>query len=407
MAFQMTTAVKKMLQLKKPIKVIQGATYSGKTYGIIPIFVDKCIAKKRKATIVAETRPAVKEGCVDLFKDFMVEEGRWRDEAWNESSLTYKFLNGSKLQFKSYDTVGKAKQAGKRDLLFLNEANTINFEIADALISRTDEEIWMDFNADMEFYAHTEILPQGNADFLKLTYLDNEGIPPQALQTLLIKRDKAFFNPLIEDEKMLFHPDNIKSLYWANYWKVYGLGGVGQLHEAVYELWDVVDEKPDRFQRYIYGLDFGFIHPTALIRIWYWEDELFLEEVIYQPGLTETPLIEKMESKGVEKHIEIVADYARPEMIAALRDAGFYVLNADKAVNKGINKLKEKKVFVHKDSVNIQTENRKYKYRKVSGVVIEDVLKKDDDAMDAIRYGNLWIDSYSIDGLSETLSLDI
>ena len=311
------------------------------------------------------------------------------------------------MQFKSYDTVGKAKQGGKRDLLFINEANTLNFEIADALMSRTDDEVWMDFNADMEFWAHTEILPQGNADFLKLTYLDNEGIPKQALETLLIKRNKAFYNPLIEDEKLLFHQDNIKSLYWANYWKVYGLGGIGQLHEAVYEMWTVLDEKPERFQRYIYGLDFGFIHPTALIRVWYFEDELFLEEVIYQPGLTETPLIEKMEGKAVEKELEIIGDWARPELIAALRNAGFYVLNADKAVNKGINKLKEKKVFVHKDSVNIQAENRKYKYRKIGGVVVEEVVKKDDDAMDAIRYANLWIDSFSVDGVEETFSFDL
>lgn len=395
MGFVMTSAVRKMLRLKKPIKIIQGATYSGKTYGIIPICTDKCIARKIKATIVAETLPTVKEGCVDLFKNFMTEEGRWRDAAWNESSLTYKFLNGSKLQFKSFDTVEKAKQAGKRDLLFMNEANSISFEIADALMMRSDE-VWMDFNADMEFWAHTEVLPQHNSEFLKLTYLDNEGIPDAALETLMIKKAKA------EKEERTGNKG-----YWWNWWQVYGLGEIGKLDEAVLPTWEQLDVKPDRFQKYCYGLDFGYQHPMALTRIWYYEDERFVEEVIYQPGLTTQPLIDKMRSRGVEDHIEIIADHARQDIIGDLRSAGFYVINADKNVKKGLDKLKEKTVYVHSDSLNIIRENRKYRYRKVNGVVIEEVLKKDDDAMDSIRYGNLWIEAYSTDSINETFSIDI
>jgi len=80
MAFQVTTSLKKMLAMKARKKVVQGATSSGKTYGIIPIIYDKCIATPRiKATVVAETLPAVKEGAVDIFKNFMMDEGRWND----------------------------------------------------------------------------------------------------------------------------------------------------------------------------------------------------------------------------------------------------------------------------------------------------------------------------------------
>lgn len=381
----MTTAVRKMLRMKGNKKVVQGSTSSGKTYGIIPIIADKCIANPRyKATVTAETLPALKDGAIDIFKNFMHDENRWSDHQWNATDLIYTFRNGSRIQFKSFDSVGKAKAAGKRQLLFINEANHVPYGIADALIIRSDE-IWMDFNADMEFWAHTEILPQPDASFLKLTYKDNECIPPSVYSELMTRKAKA------EAEDKTGNRG-----YWWNWWQVYGLGEIGSLQEAVYPRWEVLHKKPERFTQFVYGLDFGYQHPTALVKVWFWEDELFIEEVLYMSGLTSGQLVEQMNKRGVDKTVEILADHARPEMIADLQDAGFYVLPADKAVEKGINFINEQKVFVHRDAVNVQTENRKYKRKVVNGAITEAIDKKHDDAMDAIRYAGTYIkDNYS------------
>jgi phage terminase large subunit len=71
-------------------------------------------------------------------------------------------------------------------------------------------------------------------------------------------------------------------------------------------------------------------------------------------------------------------------------------LNADKSVEKGINFINEQKVFVHHEAVNVQTENRKYKRKVINGVITDQVSKKDDDAMDAIRYAGTYIkDNYT------------
>jgi phage terminase large subunit len=394
MAFEVTTALRKMLALKQPIKIIQGSTSSGKTYGIVPILYDKGLETPRiRITVVAETLTAVKEGALDIFINFLIDEGRWNDTSWNASSLIYTLSNGSKIQFKSFDTVGKAKASGKRQILFLNEANHIDYEIADALMIRS-EEVWMDFNADMEFWAHTEILPQKEVDFIKLTYLDNEAIPQRILKDLMLRKAKA------EKEEKSGNKG-----YWWNWWQVYGLGEIGQLQESIFEVWEQLDEKPARFQQYCYGLDFGFVHPTALCKVWYFEDEIFVEEVIYREGLTSGQLVTLMQEKRITNNIEIIADYARPEMIADLRNAGFYILNANKNVKNGLDKLKQKKVYVHSDSANIIRENKKYRYRKINGVQTEEPLKQFDDAMDAIRYANLWVDSYAgTDNFDETIS---
>lgn len=380
MAFQVTTAVKKILALDGTTKVIQGSTSSGKTYGIVPIVYDKVLefrdkGMKCRATITAQTFPSLEGGCIQIFKDFMMEQGRWVESKWNETKHRYQVSPKCFLEFKVYDSEGKARTDGKRQLLFMNEANHINYDIADALMIRTDYDIWLDFNADMEFWAHTEILTQPDASFLKLTYLDNEGIPEKVLDKLMQRKAKAE----AEERSGVLG-------YWWNWWQVFGLGEVGRLQEAVYPRWEVVDEKPERFTRFIYGLDFGFQHPSALIRVWFWEDELFVEEVVYESGLTSSQLIQRMKSKGVETSIEIMCDYARPEMINDLADAGFYVLNADKSVEKGINFINEMRVLVHKDSVNIQRENRLYKRKTINGQITEHIDKKNDDAMDAIRY---------------------
>ena len=79
-----------MLQMTKRKKVVQGATNSGKTYGIVPIFYDKCLAEAGiKATITADTLGSLKDGAIDIFKKFMMDEGRWDDAKWNATDYIY------------------------------------------------------------------------------------------------------------------------------------------------------------------------------------------------------------------------------------------------------------------------------------------------------------------------------
>lgn len=208
--FEYTTAVDKMRGMTKRKKIVQGGTYAGKTHGIIPILIDKAAREHNiKITVVAETIPSVKDGAVDILKQVMQETGRWVDEHWSSNPMVYTFSNGSRMEFKSFQTVGKAKAAGKRDVLFINEANHIPYDIADALMIRS-QDIWVDFNPDKEFWVHTEILDDPDSEFLKLTYRDNEAIPQNILDDLMLRREKAK-----------------TSTRWAHWCRVYLDGDVG------------------------------------------------------------------------------------------------------------------------------------------------------------------------------------
>lgn len=380
MSFQITTGLRKMLDMTARKKVVQGATSSGKTYGIIPIIYDKCLANPRtKATVVAETLPAVKEGCVDIFKNFMMDEGRWSDDQWNATELTYTALNKSKIQFKSFDSVGKAKAAGKRDILFLNEANHIPYPIADALIIRS-QEVWIDFNADSEFWAHTEILQQPNSEFLKLTYLDNEAIPSATLEDLMYKKSKA------EEEQR-----NGVYGYWWNWWQVYGLGEIGNLQGAIFNNWSTVKNVPEHAKLLGYGLDYGYRNdPTALVAIYYADQVYYLHELIYQTGLLNKAISERMSSLGVDRYTAITADSAEMKSNDELASLGWRIIDAKKGADSivyGVSKMQELDLRVTESSLNLINEFRKYTWaRDRDGNAINKPIDAFNHGIDAVRY---------------------
>lgn len=326
--FKYTTSIKKIRALTKRKKVIQGSTSAGKTYGIIPVLIDRAIKEPRiKITIIAETIPAVKDGCVDIFKAVMQDTNRWIDDNWIGSPMEYTFTNGSRIQFKSFDSFGKAKASGKRDILFINEGNHISYKIADTLMTRS-KETYIDFNADEEFWAHKEVLKEPNSEFLALTYLDNEALPPELLEDLLMKRDKAFYNTDLERED-LYLESNIKSQYWANWWLIYGLGEIGSYSNKRIYNFEVVKEIPPHAKKLPRGMDFGFSpDPTCMVDVYLDGIDLYLDEIFSQnnllpeevPGAIDRPCIaDRLDTEAIR--------HARVELpdIVFDKDEEFYL----------------------------------------------------------------------------------
>lgn len=381
--FIYTTAIKKLRAIKARIKVIQGGTSAGKTYGIVPLLIDKAIkGHNLKITIVAETLPAVKEGALDIFKTVMFDTNRWIEKNWNASSLTYTFSSKSRIQFKSYDSVGKAKSGGKRDILFLNEANHISFDIADTLMIRS-KETWIDFNPDNEFWVHTEVLPEHNSEFLLLTYHDNEALPVETLEDLLIKQTKAFFD-VNKDWK---DQSNIKNSYWANWCYVYILGEIGNLEGVIFNNWKSIDAIPTDARLLGYGLDFGYSNdPTAIVEVYKWNDTRILNEICYQKGLSNADIAKKIDTRMV-----CYCDSAEPKSIRELSENGINarpVTKGSDSINYGIQIIQNNEYLVTSKSLNIITELRKYAWDKdkKTGDKLNKPIDNYNHAMDAWRY---------------------
>jgi len=404
MSFKYTTAVKKLRAMRARKKVVQGGTSAGKTQGIIAILIDLACRSKLKITVVCETIPAAKDGPVDIFKSIMHDTNRWREDGWIGSPMEYTFANGSRIQFKAFDTVGKAKAAGKRDILFLNEANEIAYDIADTLMIRS-KETWMDFNADLEFWAHTEVMKEPNSELLILTYEDNEALPEETLEDLLIKKSRAYH----DINGNLDAKENIKSEYWHNWWKVFGKGLIGNISELrIMPIIMKCTEVPNDAIRIPSSLDFGwFPHPTYFgenfVRKGDLMDDLYIVPRIYDTRLSinsrgegAVNLVDKLKEKGVNPLDQIIAECADPRAVDDMRMANFSIESVRKErVETSIRKFHEYNIYVvftgdnEKEAQAVYNEFDGYKFDKdkqTNTILKVPAPDQDDHGIDGTRY---------------------
>jgi len=390
--------------MQKRKKIVQGGTWAGKTFGLMAVIPDYCTKRpKIKTTVVAETIPALKEGASNQFQEIMQDTNRWWQERYNKVEMTYTFANGTKLQFRSFDSVGKAKAAGKRNALFINEGNYIPYEIADALIMRTEDDIWIDFNPDNQFWAHTEILPQKDAEFLLLKYTDNEACPQTIIDELNSKLEKAFYDP------DLSHIDNsnIKNEYWANWCRVYIDGEIGNLQGVVFSNWKQIEKLPETARLVVLGMDFGYTNdPTTLIAYYRHDNRIIFDELVYRKGLKNSDIAALIKSFKVGNTL-IYADSAEPKSIDEIREYGHNVVGTNKgrdSINYGIDLLQQETFYVTSRSLNTIKELRSYTWDKNRvGETLNKPIDAFNHAIDAMRY--IALENLKMEGPTADLSI--
>ena len=344
----------------------QGGSRSSKTYSLCQLIIVYCLQNPNKVvSIVRKTFPALRATVMRDFFEIMRDLNIYEKTNHNMSENIYRFSNGSLVEFFSVDDEQKIR-GRKRDLGWCNEANELWFEDFQQLNMRTEGKLIFDYNPS-ESTSWLYELPEEESILIKSTYKDNPFLPES------IKRQ-------IEDLKR-----TDEALY-----QIYALGEKAISKLNVYSTWQFVREKPLRFENYVYGLDFGYNHPTALVRVYWHEKDIYIEPVIYESYLTTTQLIERFGQLGISKTDDILADYARPEIIAELQTAGYNVNNANKVVKKGIDTVKSFGVFCH-DDPRLKKEYDNYKWKKVGDTITEEPVKLFDDAMDAVRYATTYI----------------
>jgi phage terminase large subunit len=364
-----TTAIRKILRLRNRIKIIQGGTSAGKTFGILPILISK--AAKRplmEISVVAESIPHLRRGALKDFLSMMKSGFRYVDKRFNKSLLRYDFDNGSYIEFFSADDSSKLRGA-RRDILYINECNNIEFEAYNELAIRTKREIYLDFNPANEFWVHTELKNEPDTDFVVLTYKDNEALDKGIVREIEKNRLKG-----------------LTSSYWANWWNVYGLGEMGSLQGVVFSNWKQIDTIPTEARLLGYGVDFGYTaDPTSIVEVYNYNGQRILNEICYQTGLVNTEI-----SKKLQKNIIAYADSAEPKSIEEIRRTGQLIKGVTKgldSVNFGIQIMQSQEYLVTSQSTNLIKELRSYCWDKDrSGKQINKPIANFNHAIDAVRY---------------------
>jgi len=363
-----TTAINKILALKKRIKIIQGGTSAGKTFGILPILIDKAAKTGGlEISVVAESIPHLRRGALRDFLKCMKWTNRFVDDRFNKSLLKYEFANGSFIEFFSADDSSKLRGA-RRDILYVNECNNVNFEAYNELSIRTKKEVYLDFNPANEFWVE-EIKEDKEADFIILTYKDNEALDIGIVDQIEKNRLKAE-----------------TSTYWRNWWKVYGLGELGMLEGVVFSNWKQIDTIPKEARLVGIGLDFGYTNdPTSCIEIYKHNDKRILNEIVYQTGLLNSDI-----SKKLPKDVPVYADSAEPKSIADIQRYGITIKGVTKgrdSINYGIDVMQREEYLVTSNSTNLIKELRSYCWdTDKTGKRLNKPIDNYNHAIDAVRY---------------------
>ena len=362
----------------KRIVVNRGGTRSGKTYSLSQL---ACIwlltgqigqdhhIPRGVFSIVRKTLPSLKASVQRDIEEILHSMGAFDlcDHNKTDRLISYK---GRTLEFFSADDQQKIR-GRKRNILFCNEANELEYKTDFfQLAIRTSDKIFIDFNPDDENVWINKRIEQerfnekGDVEVIVSTYLDNPFLDANT----------------IEEIEYLRYTD-------PEYWKIYGEGLYGNITGLIFPDVKMFSQFPE-CETVSYGLDFGYTNdPTAMIKVGISGNDLYLEEKIYQTGLTNDDIIDLFD---IGKRERIFADAAEPKSIEHIKRKGWRIEAARKgadSIMNGIDLIKSFNVHIHEDSRNLQKEQRTYKWKVDSnGDALNKPLDKNNHAWDAIRY---------------------
>lgn len=380
---QVTEVFQKNRHSLRDVVINRGGTRSSKTFSLCQLMCMKLISEPNKRIIIARKtfpslRHSVYKDMITMLQDYKIYQLGTHNKS--EHTFTYHYTK-SQLIFISVDDAHKVRGL-EANYVWLNEADAFAYEDFNQLylrLSRKSEDnkqnqIYLDFNpSDMYSWIKTELEDKGRAQIIKSNYKDNTFLDYKTVKRIEYMKDND-----------------------PTFWQIFGMGEWGEIKGVIYNNWEAVEALPLSYDWRFMGLDFGFTNdPSALIEIRKEGQYVYVNELIYETGLTNLDLIDKMVGMGIT-NVTIYADSAEPKSIAEInrtseaRAAKIRLVPTTKgrdSVKHGINIVQQQKLRITKNSHNLQKEIRNYKWQEKNGELINAPINaQGDHALDALRY---------------------
>jgi phage terminase large subunit len=352
------------------IVINQGGTSSGKTYAIEQVlFSLACTHNQLVITIVGQDIPNLKAGALrdalSIYYSSVAIQAMVK--SFHKTDRVFEFHNGTIIEFKSYDNAQDAK-SGKRDYLFVNEANGVDWGIYAELALRTRKKVFIDYNPNTAFWAHDNLIGKPGVHLIISDHRHNPFLPQQV-------RDKIEALQDVDTEL----------------WRVYARGLTGKIEGLVLSNWHICEQIPEDAKLLAAGLDFGFANDeTGCILVYKQNGELWVDEVLYETGLTNPDIAARLTAATISKGLEIVADSAEPKSIEELKRLGWRITGARKgadSIKNSIDILKRYRLNITRKSTNLRDELARYKWKTDrSGKTLNEPVDSSNHLIDPLRY---------------------
>jgi len=353
------------------IYVIYGGAGSGKSYTVTQFLIARRLLryKNKRLLVTRKYNPSLKQTAYSLMLEWLQKFKVKYEEKKSEQVI--KLPNGSEILFRGMDDAEKIKSS-EFNYIWMEEAT--EFTMQDFLQLRLRlrranagqrNQMFLTFNP-VSSWVTDHFLKQEQEDVgvLKTTYKDNI----RFLDDDYVKALEGLANQDL------------------SFYQIYALGQVAELKNKVYNNYVVVKDLPSSYDEIIYGVDFGYNNPSVILEIGIKDDDVYIIKELYKTHLTNSELIEEMKT-FVHANSDVYADAAEPDRIKEIEQAGFNIYPAKKEVKNGIDFLKRKKIYIHENCTNTIEEIKNYKYKEDrQGNVLEEPVKFNDHAMDAMRY---------------------
>jgi phage terminase large subunit len=362
-------------QIQNPlyrILILQGGTRSGKSYSIIQACI-RISEENPNAGItfscVRQSFPVLEATFLRDFIEIMTSIGEYNVKNHRQGNSYQEYYHkGNVFEFFSANAEQKVR-GRKRHILVCNEINELNPETYRQLAYRTTGKIIGDFNpSEPDSFVYDELMSRSDCASIVTTYQDNPFLTAGQIRDIEIQAEQ--------------NPEE---------WQVFGLGQRRSSTQQIFTHYRILNDNewPQYVDERVHGLDFGYVHPSALVEVGFRDGCNFVRELIYERGLTNTALIQKCSEINLMRSVPMYADSARPEYIVEFNNAGYFCLQADKNVLAGIDTIKRSPFYIHEGSKNLIREVKRYKWKKDphTGILLPEPIKVEDDGMDATRYG--------------------
>lgn len=358
--------------------IFQGGQGAGKTFSLLQVLCS--IAKLHKQEIIIASEELTKMR-LTIIKDFikiMQTMNIFVPDKF-KAGTEYTFANGSYIKFIGLDKddVGKGLRC---DILYINEANKTEYDKVHELISRAKKRIF-DYNPNTKFWIDEYFKGHPDTEMMILTFLDNEALSESERETIEDYKRRGFVNP---DFGVYDFEENVKSQFWANKWRVYGLGLTGKIDGIIYDNWKIGDF--DNSLPHRYGLDFGYSNdPDAMVKVAIDEKRrrIYLKEEMYSNKQSSEILLSRIKSIIEDEDDLIIADSAEPRLIDDLRNDVNIIPTIKWKVKERIKKVQSYEIIVTPESINLITELENYKWSDKKSELPED---KFNHLLDAVGY---------------------